>query len=38
VRAMIEILLDHGVKGNVTVEQARKSLEYVMKAQGSRTE
>ena len=38
VRAMIEILLDHGVKGNVNVEQARKSLEYVMKAQGSRTE
>jgi hypothetical protein len=36
-REMIEILLDHGVKGNVTVSQARKSLEYVLAAQGSRT-
>ena len=26
-REMIEILLDHGLKGNVTVRQARKALE-----------
>jgi len=33
-REMIEILLDHGLKGNVTVRQARKALEYVLAAQG----
>ena len=33
-REMIEILLDHGVKGNVTVSQARKALEYVLAARG----
>jgi hypothetical protein len=33
-REMIEILLDHGVKGNVTVSQARKALEYILTAQG----
>lgn len=35
-REMIEILLDHGVKGNVTVSQTRKALEYVLAAHGSR--
>jgi len=33
-REMIEILLDDGVQGNVTVSQARKALEYVLAAQG----
>jgi len=28
-REMLEILLDHGVKGNVTVSQQRRALEYV---------
>ena len=37
-REMIEILLDHGVRGNVTVSQARKALQYVLAAQGSRDE
>lgn len=32
-REMIEILLDHGVKGNVTVGQTRKALEYVLAAE-----
>jgi hypothetical protein len=27
---MIEILLDHGVKGNVTASQERKAIEYVL--------
>lgn len=31
-REMIEALLEHGVKGNVTVGQARKALEYVLSA------
>jgi hypothetical protein len=35
-REVIEILLDHGVKGNVTVSQARKALEYVLAVHGSR--
>ena len=34
-REMIDILLDHGVKGNVTVSQARKALEYILEAQGA---
>jgi len=34
-REMIDILLDHGVKGNITVSQARKALEYVLEAQAS---
>ncbi len=34
-REMIEILLEHGVKGNVTVSQARKALDYVLAAQDS---
>jgi predicted HTH domain antitoxin len=34
-REMIEILLEHGVKGNVTVGQARKALVYALAAQGS---
>jgi len=29
-REMIEVLWDHGVKGNVTVDQQRKALEYVL--------
>jgi predicted HTH domain antitoxin len=29
-REMIEILCDHGVRGNVTVDQQRKALEYVL--------
>ena len=29
-REMIEILLEHGVKGNVTVDQERKAIEFVM--------
>ncbi|OGS50984.1 MAG: hypothetical protein A3K65_04915 [Euryarchaeota archaeon RBG_16_68_12] len=29
-REMIEALLDHGVKGNVTVGQERKGLEYLL--------
>lgn len=31
-REMIEILLGHGVNGNVTVSQAREALEYVLAA------
>jgi len=34
-REMIDILLDHGVKGNVTVSQARTALEYALEAKGS---
>lgn len=34
-REMIEILLDHGVKGNVTLSQTRKALEYTLAAVGS---
>ncbi len=30
-RDMIDILLDHGVKGNVTAPQQRKALEYVLR-------
>ncbi|HYU07294.1 MAG TPA: UPF0175 family protein [Thermoplasmata archaeon] len=30
VREMIEILLEHGVKGNVTLDQQRKAIEFVM--------
>ena len=29
-REMIELLWDHGVRGNVTVDQQRKALAYVM--------
>ena len=29
-REIIEILLEHGVKGNVTVDQERKAIEFVM--------
>jgi hypothetical protein len=36
-REMIDILLDHGIKGNVTVSQARKALEYVLAVQSPRT-
>src|SRR5437867_5223052 len=32
-REMIEILLDHGLRGNVTLSQARKALEYILAAQ-----
>ncbi|MGQ0797486.1 MAG: UPF0175 family protein [Methanobacteriota archaeon] len=35
-REMIEILLDHGVKGNVTVSQARKALDYVRAVESPR--
>jgi predicted transcriptional regulator len=31
-REMIDVLLDHGVKGNVTVNQARRALDYVLEA------
>ena len=30
VRQMIDILLDHGVKGNVTASQERKAIEYLL--------
>lgn len=30
VRGMIDILLDHGVKGNVTAAQERKAIEFVL--------
>ena len=30
VRGMIDILVDHGVKGNVTASQERKAIEYVL--------
>lgn len=30
-REMIETLWDHGVKGNVTVDQQRKALQYLLK-------
>jgi len=30
VREMIDILLDHGVKGTVTASQERKAIEYVL--------
>lgn len=30
VREMIDILLDHGIKGNVTADQERKAIDYVM--------
>lgn len=29
-REMIDTLLDHGVKGNVTASQERKAIEYVL--------
>ena len=29
-RGMIDILLDHGVKGNVTASQERKAIEFVL--------
>ena len=29
-REMIEILLEHGVKGNVTFDQERKAIEFLM--------
>lgn len=29
VREMIEILLEHGVKGNVTIDQERKAIDFV---------
>ena len=34
-REMIEILLEHGVKGNVTLSQARKALEFVLAGKDS---
>lgn len=30
-REMIDLLLDHGVKGNVTAGQQRKAIEYVLR-------
>jgi len=30
VRGMIDILLDHGVKGNVTATQERKAIEFIL--------
>lgn len=30
VRGMIDVLLDHGVKGNVTATQERKAIEFVL--------
>jgi predicted HTH domain antitoxin len=30
VRGMIDVLLDHGVKGNVTASQERKAIEFVL--------
>jgi predicted HTH domain antitoxin len=30
VRGMIDILLDHGVKGNVTAAQERKAIEFIL--------
>lgn len=30
VRGIIDILLDHGVKGNVTATQERKAIEFVL--------
>jgi hypothetical protein len=30
VRGMIDTLLDHGVKGNVTASQERKAIEFVL--------
>ena len=30
VRGMIDILLDHGVKGNVTASQERKAIKFVL--------
>lgn len=29
-REMIEILLEHGVRGNVTIDQERKAIQFVM--------
>lgn len=29
-REMLEVLWDHGVKGNVSVDQQRKALQYVL--------
>ncbi len=37
-REMIEVLLEHGVKGNVTVSQAKKALDYVLAAQNPPSE
>lgn len=37
-REMIEILLEHGVRGNVTLSQARKALDYVLAARDSQSE
>ena len=30
-REMLDILMEHGIKGNVTLKQQQKSLEYVKK-------
>lgn len=32
-REMLDTLLDHGVKGNVTIAQQRKALDYVLAAE-----
>ena len=29
-REMIEILLDHGIRGNVTVDQQRKAIQFIL--------
>jgi len=29
-REMIEILLEHGIRGNVTLDQQRKAIEFVL--------
>jgi len=36
-REMIDILLDHGVRGNVTMSQQRKALEHALAAAEGRT-
>ena len=30
-REMLELLMEHGIKGNVTLKQQQKSLEYIKK-------
>lgn len=32
VRKMLDVLLEHGIKGNVRIDQQKKALEYVLKA------
>lgn len=36
-REMLEVLWDHGVKGNVTLDQQRKAIDFVTKALGRRS-